>query len=590
MLGAKIVAPDIRNTFTIAESGSTWDPIIFAYGGIESGGTVSGPETISVNIEGFEIDGGNKAADYPIRFVAILYRNIKSGVISDNSIHSMYPPSGGGSGPETFGIVVYGDSEVIIEHNEIGDFSRGGIGISGDAGPSVDPLVTARQNTVLGNGLETETGWWAENGIQVGYGASGYIMGNEVYNCTVNNPWWAASGILIVDTDGVVVDSNYVEGCDIGVGAVDFPGSLYGAPWDYHILSNVIISSNVLVNNVWQIDVSNDARNITIVYNDIINATEDGIDVWSYSGSGVAPTNVEVHYNNIEGSGSFGIWVGEDVTEPVDARFNWWGDETGPYHETSWTYMGEPYGPHYGLGDNVTDYVLYDPWQGKIVMRVEPPTYQAKRLNETFTINITINDVDAGWRVIAVQFRLIYNATLLKLLNVTEGPFMAQAGDTFLMCFVEEDDLVYGANIVVGILLLPNATGQWNVFPEGTGTIATITFQTIYQHRGIENPPLSCILQLTETKIINEDLREIIHREEDGYYEILPNNIGDINWDYKVDILDVATASLAFGSSPGHPRWNSIADITGPEGEPDGKVDILDLALIAINFGWIQDP
>jgi len=41
---------------------------------------------------------------------------------------------------------------------------------------------------------------------------------------------------------------------------------------------------NCLVKNTWQLDVSNDARNIMIRYNGIID--------------------VEMHYNNIEGSGS----------------------------------------------------------------------------------------------------------------------------------------------------------------------------------------------------------------------------------------------------------------------------------------------
>ena len=293
-----------------------------------------------------------------------------------------------------------------------------------------------------------------------------------------------------------------------------------------------------------------------------------------------------LHYNNIEGNAEYGALLNTTYgTTILDARFNWWGDVTGPYHETSWTYMGEPYGPHYGLGDNVSDYVLYDPWQGKIVIQAEPPTYQAKRLNETFVVNITINDVHIDWRVIGVQFRLTYNATLLQLLNVTEGPFMAQAGTTLFMCFIEEDDPVYGANTVVGILILPNATGQWNVFPEGSGVIATLTFKTIYQHKGIEKQPLSCTLQLIETKIINDDLKEILHTVNSGYYEILPNNIGDINWDYKVDIMDVATAAAAFGSYPGHERWNPVADVNG-----DGKVDIYDVAIIAANFGWQMDP
>lgn len=63
-------------------------------------------------------------------------------------------------------------------------------------------------------------------------------------------------------------------------------------------------------------------------------------------------------------------------------------------------------------------------------------------------------------------------------------------------------------------------------------------------------------------------------------------NPGDINHDLKVDITDVAIAASAYGSYPGHPKWNCHADITGAEYLiPDGKVDIRDIALIASNFG-----
>jgi hypothetical protein len=55
---------------------------------------------------------------------------------------------------------------------------------------------------------------------------------------------------------------------------------------------------------------------------------------------------------------------------------------------------------------------------------------------------------------------------------------------------------------------------------------------------------------------------------------------GDINEDGKVDILDVAVAAYAFGSYPGHPRWNPIADING-----DNKIDIVDVAFIAWYYG-----
>ncbi len=63
-------------------------------------------------------------------------------------------------------------------------------------------------------------------------------------------------------------------------------------------------------------------------------------------------------------------------------------------------------------------------------------------------------------------------------------------------------------------------------------------------------------------------------------------NPTDINHDLKVDIKDIATAALAFGSEIGDSNWNPHADITGPIPlQPDGKVDIRDIGLIAKNFG-----
>lgn len=67
--------------------------------------------------------------------------------------------------------------------------------------------------------------------------------------------------------------------------------------------------------------------------------------------------------------------------------------------------------------------------------------------------------------------------------------------------------------------------------------------------------------------------------------------IGDITGpdslpDGKVDMRDIGTAAGAFGSYPGHARWNQEADITGVEYlVPDNKVDTRDIALVARHFG-----
>jgi len=55
---------------------------------------------------------------------------------------------------------------------------------------------------------------------------------------------------------------------------------------------------------------------------------------------------------------------------------------------------------------------------------------------------------------------------------------------------------------------------------------------------------------------------------------------GDINMDGKVDMIDISILCRAFGSYPGHSRWNPTAD----ENE-DGIIDIFDIALTCRNYG-----
>jgi len=61
-----------------------------------------------------------------------------------------------------------------------------------------------------------------------------------------------------------------------------------------------------------------------------------------------------------------------------------------------------------------------------------------------------------------------------------------------------------------------------------------------------------------------------------------PNPVpeGDINKDCKVDILDLAAAGIAFGSSPEDGNWNPGADVN-----KDNEINIIDMATVARNFG-----
>ena len=59
--------------------------------------------------------------------------------------------------------------------------------------------------------------------------------------------------------------------------------------------------------------------------------------------------------------------------------------------------------------------------------------------------------------------------------------------------------------------------------------------------------------------------------------------------DGKVNILDVVTAALAFGTEVYEWEFNPNADVTGPGGEPDLKINILDIVFITLAFGSTPD-
>ncbi len=87
-------------------------------------------------------------------------------------------------------------------------------------------------------------------------------------------------------------------------------------------------------------------------------------------------------------------------------------------------------------------------------------------------------------------------------------------------------------------------------------------------------------LDIHASQLTDSNALSIPHTANDGYFNNLPSY--DINRDGKIDILDLATVAHAFGSYPGHPRWNPDADVN-----EDEKVDIKDIAIVASHFGEI---
>jgi hypothetical protein len=217
-------------------------------------------------------------------------------------------------------------------------------------------------------------------------------------------------------------------------------------------------------------------------------------------------------------------------------------------------------------------------------LKVEPPLVELNTAYQLFDINVTMNDLDADWNCTIVEFKLVYNGTLLEAVDVVEGPFPPLFGDTLFINYTEQ--FAGESYVLIGIL-------WWDPdpFPHGTGTLATITFNATYQGR---DPlvALECDLILADTLMLDEYwnvvVNEIPHYTEDGHYIIYSTHFADVNRDGKVDMKDIGAIALAFGTSPENPgdppRWNEAYDVNY-----DGKIDMKDVAIAARNFGWPYD-
>jgi hypothetical protein len=119
-------------------------------------------------------------------------------------------------------------------------------------------------------------------------------------------------------------------------------------------------------------------------------------------------------------------------------------------------------------------------------MHFESPHYTAHRVGEEFNVTIYAGALKTSQRIVGLQFRVPYDPTLVEAIHVYEGSFFSRFNNTaeppytFFISSIEVD-VVYGPDVLVGILILPDETGVWTNFPVGNGTLSTITFEAIAQ-------------------------------------------------------------------------------------------------------------
>jgi PKD repeat protein len=286
--------------------------------------------------------------------------------------------------------------------------------------------------------------------------------------------------------------------------------------------------------------------------------------------------------------------------------------------------MGSPYGPHHGLGDNVTDYVLYYPWLSTPSgPPVEPPTANftyspsVPKAGETITfdassstpnggtiteykwdfgdgnitttpdatiphvygtpstynVTLTVTDSeglnDTTWQLVTVVSAVKHD---IAIINITTNTHYAYPGRIVNITVVVKNNGEAPENFNVTTYRNSTPIGTILVTGLGVGENTTLIFN--WNTSGLA--PCNTWTISAEAPLVG-DINPGDNTLADGTVKI--KIIGDVNGDGRVDIDDLVLIVAAIPSYPGHPEWNPQVDLNG-----DNIVDIADIVIALGNF------
>jgi len=221
------------------------------------------------------------------------------------------------------------------------------------------------------------------------------------------------------------------------------------------------------------------------------------------------------------------------------------------------------------------------------VVRLDPATVELGPVycvNDTFTLSARIDDVEYLY---GFDFNITWNTTYLDY--VTHLPKVPV--ESYPDGILHEPMLVIKdqANASEGWYWLAATSLSPAPSFNGSGIAFEITFRVRQQL--VAPAPIAYF----QVRFASHDLADLWaccgppHYVENCTVTIHPYpdwNIADINGDLKVDIYDIVLGVNAYDSTPGDPHWNPDCDIA----EPYGKVDLMDIVMIAMNYGEEYTP
>ncbi len=436
----------------------------------------------TVNINGFKIDGASVASvpSGSSELVGIFYRDT-NGVISNMNISNLNIKNGGGM------YLVGHDTLVSLEvkDNVVSDYLKNGITAN-----YPDMTANIHGNTVTGGG---PTDSIAQNGIQIGFGATGEIKSNTVkdnvwtgiYESSVdNNPTTdttadGAAGILLYHTSGTVeVSGNTLTDNQFGVWTVGATA--------VNIHNNTITGLTHTGNAyptgiaVWSADQwfnyfdYDEVGTTGSINNNTINSNDYGILVRDYTTGNAVEPSVTASKNNIADNVIAGAWSNSSF----NAEKNWWGDKTGPENDAL-----NPSGIGSSASDNIdfspfctnvecTEFASIDPI-ASFGLNFNPNTQIISAPASPVYSTLTVTAKDAG------GYTVVNDTTTPVSLSVVSGP-----GAT-----LTNSNLIMGADGTTGTTITSNSVGTTTVRAVDQNNTSAFGTKTIKFTKDDVTPP-----------------------------------------------------------------------------------------------------
>ncbi len=340
-------------------------------------------------------------------------------------------------------------------------------------------------------------------------------------------------GIFLHASHDVIVSKNMITGSAYGIQlynsqaitvlANNATDNSYGIYLAYSGPSNVV-ANNTVSGNDWGVSLYSSSGN-TVSGNTL-----------AYNTYGVDPvTNANnnlFHHNNFLGNIEQAVW-NPDCTNVWDNGYPSGGNHWSDYAGTDSNGDGIGDTPYTIDPMNQDRYPLIHPWFSDIaIIDVEA---SAPAVYVGGTVNITVTTENQG--------------TLIETFNVT----------------------VKYENTTLGILEPIGTQEIIDLAPERSSTL-TFIWNTI------DVQPCMNYTILAEASVLPGETDITDNTYIDGKVQV--RILGDVNGDGSVDVMDLSTVSLAYGSYAGEPNYDPIADLN-----QDGFVDMRDLVAVARNLG-----